>query len=373
MLHFGGASLAAGSALLIGVYVAMVSGAASLLVVPAVPAAPAGTPSAPGRAANLEAAEPLLAHLLHVSAWALLACGIAALGIGWLLAATVLHPLRRITAAASRIAAGNLHERVNLSGPNDELKRLADTFDDMLARLESSFDAQRRFTANASHELLTPLATTRTILEVAALQTRTPESTELTTRLLALNERSEQLVDAMLMLARANHSAVRWQTVDLAAVVDEAVGRITDEAARRGVTIGTDLQAAVVSADPLLCAHLADNLLANAVRHNHVDGSVTVSVAAVAGGPASGNDALLTVMNTGPAVPDVTCLFEPFRRGPGRSREPGGPPGHGLGLGIVEAVARAHSATVDVTPRPTGGLTVIVRLPGRPVAPARRS
>jgi signal transduction histidine kinase len=283
----------------------------------------------------------------------LLAGAVPAFGTGWLLAGRMLAPIGRVTRAAATIAAGNLHRRVDLNGPYDEVKQLADTFDDMLSRLERAFEAQRRFTANASHELLTPLAVARAVLE-----TGTPGPD--TAKLLELNERSEHTVVALLTLARADQAPAGRDPVDLRALVADAVTRAQPSATVAGVTVETDLADAVVGGDPMLCAHLADNLLANAVRYNHPGGQVVVSLVR-----RPDRSAALTVVNTGPVVAadSVAGLFEPFVRAEGRSNR-GADGGHGLGMAIVRAVVQAHGGTVTAAANPEGGLTVTAAFPG---------
>jgi signal transduction histidine kinase len=272
----------------------------------------------------------------------------------------MLSPIARITRTAENIAAGNLHQRVALAGPRDEIKRLADTFDGMLARLDQAFTAQSRFAANASHELLTPLATARTILETTPRGPKTDtEIAALSTKLLTLNERSERIVEALLTLAKADQSPVTYQQVNMAMQVTDAIDHIRTHAAEHDVTIESTIHYALIGGNPVLCAQLADNLLSNAVRYNRPGGTIRVSLTT-----SSDDKVLLTVDNTGPPVPAdlVDHLFEPFVRAEGRSYRADGP-GHGLGMAIVQSVAHAHSGTVEARPNPNGGLTVTVVLP----------
>ncbi|MFC6085264.1 sensor histidine kinase [Sphaerisporangium aureirubrum] len=325
-------------------------------------ATPPVAPVAPGGGPPPVAASPA-SGLFQASAIALAVCGVIALGAGRLMAGRALAPVNRVTATAARIAAGNLHQRVGLAGPDDDVKRLADTVDGMLSRLEAAFEAQRRFAANASHELLTPLATSRAILEVAAAHPERCDMSELTSKLLAVNERGERIVEALLTLAWADYGGVERRDVDLAAVVGEAVERAGAEAEARGVSVRVRLGAARVDGDPVLLGRLADNLVVNAVRHNHPGGLVEVSSVD------SGGAATLTVSNTGAAVAPGTVgqLFEPFVRLRPRTQQDG-VPGQGLGMAIIRAVAQAHGAGLTATANPEGGLTVCVRFPG----PTRR-
>jgi two-component system sensor histidine kinase VanS len=391
-LIYGGLFSAAGTALLAIVYLLMSS--STYQFGNAVPPAPgvlhqgdaasspnpgaySGVPAAPAVGHSTISSESDLLHgLLQASALAMLVGTVAALGLGWFVAGRALRPMSRITAAAAGIAARNLHERVGLTGPDDEVKELADTFDGMLARLEAAFDTQRRFAANASHELLTPLATSRVILQLAAARPDACDVTALTGKLLAANRRSEQIVEALLTLARADHGAVQRRSTDLAVVLGEAVERTSAEAARLGVTVHTDLAPAVLPADPALLGQLADNMLHNAIRHNHPGGQVTATVDTSPSGTST-----LTVSNTGPQVdPDtVDRLFEPFFRLDARTNL-SGRSGHGLGMAIIRAVTEAHDGTVTAHPNPDGGLTVTTtfapapdHLPPPPRPPRSRS
>lgn len=289
--------------------------------------------------------------------------GVAAGGIGWLLAGRALRPLQQITATARRVADRSLHERIALKGPDDEIKDLADTFDAMLERLDRAFDGQRRFVANASHELRTPLTINRTLVEVAISDPQTPESTrQLGTTLLAVNERHERLIDGLLVLASSDQQLSEQHSVDLHDVAAHA-GAVNAIAAQRGgVEIRTDLHSAPVLGDRLLLERLAHNLLDNAIRYNMPEhGWVQVSSKTVDG------QAQLVVENCGPGVSPalVDGLFEPFRRMPSTERIADAARGAGLGLSIVRSVAHAHDGEVTATARPDGGLTVIVSLPAQ--------
>ncbi|MEV5779320.1 HAMP domain-containing sensor histidine kinase [Streptomyces antimycoticus] len=300
----------------------------------------------------------LFGNLLQASGLALLVCAVIALGLGWIVAGRVLAPMRRITSAAAGIAARNLHERVSLAGPHDEIKELADTFDGMLERLEAAFAAQRRFAANASHELLTPLAASRAVLQLAAAHPDACDVSELTDTLLGTNRRSEHIIEALLTLARADHGAVNRQDIDLAQALDATVGRINTEAASRDITIETDTTPATVAADPVLLDQLLENLLRNAIRHNHPGGHVTATLALTPDGAPE-----VTVANTGPPVPPevIAQLFEPFVRLDARTHQ-GNRSGHGIGMAIIQAVAEAHGGAVTAHPNPQGGLTITTTL-----------
>ncbi|WP_112137260.1 sensor histidine kinase [Glycomyces dulcitolivorans] len=300
-------------------------------------------------------ADTLQAILLG-SAVALAVIGVLAVGFGFLMAGRVMRPIDAITATAQRVADRSLHERINLDGPNDELKRLADTFDGMLARLDRAFEGQRRFVANASHELKTPLAINRTLLEVAAAEPDAGHRVRgLAANLLAVNERHERLIDGLLTLAGADRDVADPVPVDLADIVAHVADQFATEAAEAQVAVDVSAAEAVVTGDAALLERLVANLIANGVRHNHPGGTLAVDTATVEG------RARLTVRNTGPAVAayEVDALFQPFRRGEGRDRIES-VRGVGLGLSIVESVARVHEAALTAVPNRDGGLHVTV-------------
>ncbi|MFF3272589.1 sensor histidine kinase [Streptomyces chrestomyceticus] len=301
----------------------------------------------------------VLQTFLNRSLLALLGLTVVAFAFGYAMAGRVLSPLGRITRTAQRVAGSDLHRRIELGGPDDELKELADTFDEMLDRLDRAFESQRRFVANASHELRTPLAINRTLLEVQLADPgASPELAQLGKTLLATNERSEQLVEGLLLLARSENKIVDKKPVDLAEVASQAVDQARTEAQAKGVEMRGVRRQAFVQGNGVLLERIALNLVQNAVRYNiPQDGWVEVTTE-----PQQGC-AVLVVSNTGPAVPayEVENLFEPFRRL--RTERTGSDKGVGLGLTIVRSAVRAHDGTTTATPREGGGLTVRVVLP----------
>ncbi|GAA2625818.1 HAMP domain-containing sensor histidine kinase [Streptomyces axinellae] len=297
--------------------------------------------------------------LLRRSLLALLGLAVAAFAFGYVMAGRVLSPLGRITRTARQVAGSDLHKRIELEGPDDELKELSDTFDDMLDRLDRAFTAQQRFVANASHELRTPLAINRTLLEVQLADPQaSPELQQLGKTLLATNERSEQLVEGLLLLARSENELVDRKPVDLAEVAAQAVEQTRGEAEGKGIELRGVRHPTYVQGNGVLLERVALNLVQNAVRYNLREGGwVSVSTEAQPG------QAVLVVENTGPVVPayEVDNLFEPFRRL--RTERTGSDKGVGLGLSIVRSVARAHGGTVSAQPRENGGLVMRVALP----------
>ncbi|MGW1810307.1 sensor histidine kinase [Streptomyces sp. NPDC002078] len=300
-----------------------------------------------------------LDDLLSRSLLALLGLAVIAFAFGYAMAGRVLSPLGRITRTARQVAGSDLSRRIELDGPDDELKELADTFDDMLERLQRAFTAQQRFVGNASHELRTPLAINRTLLEVHLSDPNAPvELQQLGKTLLATNERSEQLVEGLLLLARSDNQIVERGPVDLAEVATQAVDQVHAEAEAKGVKIRGERKPAVVQGNGVLLERIALNLVQNAVRYNVSDeGWVEVTTEVQHG------QAVLTVTNTGPVVPayEIDNLFEPFRRL--RTERTGSDKGVGLGLSIARSVARAHGGHIVAQPREGGGLVMRVTLP----------
>ena len=279
--------------------------------------------------------------------------------LGWLAAGRVLRPLRVMTTTTQEISERNLHERLALAGPDDELKDLGDTIDGLLARLEMAFDSQRRFIANASHELRTPLMLSQTLLQVAlANPDITLDSLRATCQeVVDAGKDQAQLIDALLTLARSQRGLEHREPVDLRAVVTGALNAHEASAAARRLQIDATLDDASVPGDARLIHRLVSNLVDNAIRYNSTGGRVEITLAATATGTA------LTVTNTGPpvAADQVSRLLEPFQRaGPDQAPSPNG---LGLGLTIVADIAEAHGASLAVRPRPEGGLTIAVSFP----------
>ncbi|WTW99986.1 HAMP domain-containing histidine kinase [Streptomycetaceae bacterium NBC_01309] len=304
---------------------------------------------------------------------------VTGLTAGWFVTRRLLTPLRAVSEAAAQVAEGDLHHRIHARGAGDELTNLADWFDTMTARLEQSFGAHRRFAANASHELLTPLATTRTILQLLDGTTSHEEFRELLPMLVGANDRSIAIVRSLLQLADAENARLDLRPVDLGALVARTADEYAAQARERGVRLDARTEAdCAVEADAVLLRQLVANLIENGLAHNVAGGHLRMTVRRTDG------TVVLEAANTGPHVEDEVAgrLFEPFYRARARSRagadagaggdDPGvgevGGPGHGLGLSIVQAITRAHDGSVDATANPGGGITVRVELPTRPAA-----
>ena len=300
-----------------------------------------------------------LSQLLTQSGVALGLMALASVGLGWLVAGRVLRPLQAITATARRLEGSTLHERINLEGPEDELKELADTFDQMLARLDTAFETQRRFVANASHELRTPLAIARTEVDVALAD---PDASPAELRAMAervreASERSERLIEGLLTLARSERQLRAREPVDLSLAAAEALSVARPEAERLGLRVSSVLGGAPVAGDRALLERLVANLVENAVRHNLAGGWLEVDTGL------AGGHAVARVANGGRPIPpdQVAGLFEPFRRLDGDRT--GSDRGAGLGLSIVRSVAAAHGGAARARALPGGGLEVTVELP----------
>jgi signal transduction histidine kinase len=307
-----------------------------------------------------------LHNLLILSAFALAIMLLASMALGWFLAGRVLRPLQTITATARAISASNLHERLALKGPNDELRELGDTFDELLGRLESSFEAQRQFVANASHELRTPLTLERAILEVTLADPSANIGTLRAAweRVLAIGEQQERMIDALLTLARGERRLERREPLRLQSILSAVLRERREELERHGLRLEAKLDDASAIGDPRLIERLVANLIDNAIRHNTTGGWVTATTTVEDG------QAVLRVRNSGPAITaeEIAQLTRPFHRlGTARTGH-GDDRGHGLGLSIIAAIATAHGATLDFQPQPAGGLQVEVRFPA-PGAP----
>jgi signal transduction histidine kinase len=304
-------------------------------------------------------------ELLKRSLLALIGVAIIALILGYVVADRALRPIKKMTATAKKLSETSLaHERIDLQGPDDELKELADTFDAMLTRLNTAFDAQRRFVDNASHELRTPLAINRTVLEVALSDPEASEDLKVLGRtLLGTTARNERLIEGLLLLARSERELSVRKPVDVQEVAKTAVEQLAPFAAEEGVTVEHDLHPAATTGDPVLIERCVSNLVENGIKHNiGTSGKVWIRTGIVDGG------AVVQVANTGPHVPayEVESLFEPFRRL--NADRVQSAKGAGLGLSIVRAIVRAHGGGVTAVPREGGGLVVTVRLSGTGVS-----
>jgi len=294
-----------------------------------------------------------LSHLLQYSLITLAVVVALAAILGWIAAGRALRPVHLITTAARAASERNLSARVAPTGPRDELRELAETFDAMLGRLQAAFEGQQRFIANASHELRTPLAVMRATVDVVL---GNPDSTPGDLRGMAADIRTavdhaEHLIGALLMLARNERGLTVREEVDLATVAED----VLDTAGLGDRRVHPTLEPAVISGDPVLAERLIANLVDNAVRYNAAAGDIWISTRSMAG------SSQLTVANTGPVISpaDTGRIFQPFQRLSDRTSHDGS----GLGLAIVASIAAIHGGTATARPRDDGGLSVTVTIP----------
>ena len=329
------------------------------------------TAYAAGAAAGSQAQRgDALRNLLVFSLVGLGVMTVASGGLGWFMSGRVLRPVRVITETARRASEQHLGERLALTGATDELKELADTFDDMLERLDAAFATQRRFVANASHELRTPLTVMRTAIDVT-LAKPSPTARQLTDMAVRVRrsiDRAETMVEALLTLAVSEQGKLSTEFSDLATWAEDAIDAAAPEIERLDLHVVAELDPAETTGDPQLLERMISNLVDNAVRHNQPGGWIRLRTGS------KDAAAYLEIANSGPFVPDeaVPSLFEPFRRLETRT---GVRDGVGLGLSIARSVVTAHGATVTARSQPAGGLDIAVLIPrhlaanGGPVLP----
>jgi signal transduction histidine kinase len=316
--------------------------------------AAAGFASASQRASELDA-------LRMASLIGLAVLTIASVGLGWLVSGRTLRPVRSITEAARRASELRLGDRLALTGPDDEFKQLADTFDVMLERLDAAFTSQKRFVANAAHELRTPLTAMRTAIEVTLSKpTKTPEELEAMAASITRSvERAEATVEALLTLATSEMGPVATEPIDLATAAEDALDATQAMIDQRHITVDSALQPALAYGDRVLLERMIANLVQNAVCHNNADGWIGIRTTQ------RPDSALFEIANTGPSVSaeHIPRLFEPFARAEQRVN---GSAGVGLGLSIANAIADVHNATITTRPRSGGGLEMSVTIPNGP-------
>ncbi|QFY14831.1 HAMP domain-containing protein [Nonomuraea phyllanthi] len=300
----------------------------------------------------------LMHQLLVQSGVALAVMSVLSAVLGWLVAGRVLRPLQTMTKSIQRISARNVHERLAVTGPRDELKSLADTVDGLLGRLEAALDSHKRFVANAAHELRTPLTLEHALLEETVID---PDATADSFRgqfeqLMAVSEQQARLLESLLVLATSERGLDRPESVELSGLTGDVLRAVGPEARRRDLAVAAEVRPARVTGDSALIERLVANLVDNAMSYNVPDGRVEVATGT------EGERSFLSVTNTGPPVPPemVEQLLSPFQR-LGRAADDDGH--HGLGLSIVQSIAAAHSADLAVRARPEGGLAIRVLFP----------
>ncbi|MFC7623588.1 sensor histidine kinase [Microlunatus sp. GCM10028923] len=315
-------------------------------------------------AVETQLADTVLAGLMPWSVAALVACTALAAVLSYLLAGRAVGRIAEVTTMARDLSTRDLHRRLSLPGPSDEIKELGDTFDAMLDRLEAAFTAQQRFVANASHELRTPLTVSRTALEIPLHQGRVPPTMEGSVRTaLKAGQQSERLINALLALTRSDDVAIKVEPEDLSAIVDDAVFDLAEQAERAGVTmINRQPPGLVVEADQTMLGQAVSNLIDNAITHNEDGGTVWIDASR------TGDSVELRIENTGTLLSGhtVDLLREPFYRGTEtRLATTRGRAGRnvGLGLSIVNSIAARHNGTLELTARNGGGLIAVLNLP----------
>jgi signal transduction histidine kinase len=301
----------------------------------------------------------LIAALKIAALVAVVLVAVGSAALGWMAAGRALRPVRSITEAALNASELRLGQRLALSGPEDELKALGDTFDLMLERLDAAFTSQQRFVANAAHELRTPLTAMRTAIDVTLSkpQRSSEQLEEMAMRVRQSVERAEATIEALLTLATSELGNISAEGVDLATATEDALDAAHGAIIGRELDVQSSLESAPARGDRVLLERMIANLVENAVRHNHPGGSIWIRTHHHDG------ESVFVVANTGPELKadQIPVLFEPFARAEQRI---GVQQGVGLGLSIADAIARSHGAAIAARERPGGGLELSVTLPG---------
>lgn len=299
----------------------------------------------------------IMHQLLVQSGIALGIMSVLSVALGWLVAGRVLRPLQTMTTSIQNISARNVHERLAVAGPRDELKNLADTVDGLLGRLEAALDSHKRFVANAAHELRTPLTLEHALLEEAVID---PGATVESYRaqfqqLMAVSEQQARLLESLLVLATSERGLDRQESVDLSGLTRDVLRGAEPRARRQDLVVAANVRPARVTGDPALLQRLVANLVDNAMSHNVPNGWLDVATGT------DGARSFVSVINSGRHVPPemVDQLLNPFQR-LDRTADDGH---HGLGLSIVKSIVAAHSAELEVHARPGGGLAIRVFFP----------
>jgi signal transduction histidine kinase len=307
--------------------------------------------------------QEMMDQLLLESLIALAITAVIAIWLGWVVAGRVLRPLRSMTTAIQQITARNVHERLAVAGPRDELKDLADTVDGLLGRLETALDSHKRFVANAAHELRTPLTLEHALLEESLIDGEpTVESFRSNfEQLLAISKNQGRLLESLLLLSTSERGLAHSELVDLAQLAQQVVSTFRPAAGRVELLLDAAIEPAFLRGDPVLVERLVANLLDNATYYNVPGGRVEIRAGT------RERRAFISIANTGPQIPtaQVDSLFNPFQR-----LDRGADDGHhGLGLSIVRSIVAAHSAELTAHAAPEGGLVVKVVFPGPEAMP----
>ncbi len=287
--------------------------------------------------------EHVLAQLARFTVFSLIALFMLSLGVGWVMSGRFLKPVEEITDVASDIQASDLSRRINLDGPDDDMTRLAATFDRMLERLDQAFSSQRRFLADTSHDLRTPLAVIRSNVEVVASEEdATVEDWREVGDIVTRNaKKMSEMIHGLLAAARLQTGKAQAVTFDLSSIVDTKVAEYQKMAASKNVEIEAHHTSAILEGNEVALDRALSNLLDNALGVSKPGDTIRI------GCGIDGGWAWLAVEDEGPGLPD----------------EPDG--GRvGLGLSIVEQIADGHGGSLDSQPGPDGvGTTMVVWLP----------
>jgi heavy metal sensor kinase len=286
---------------------------------------------------------------------------VAVLG-GYGLARRALAPVAEVTALAERVSATDLHARLNLDVPDDELGRLARTFDRMLARMEDAFERQRRFTGDAAHELRTPLSLMRSRVDLALARPRSPDEYRAALRDLDADlQRLTGMVATLLALARADEGSLTLDRapLDLQALCELVLEQFAAPAAAAGVTLRDESEPLRIVADEDRLVQVLVNLVDNALAHTPAGGTIAVGCRSVADGHAR-----LWVADTGRGIPPEhrERVFDRFYRVDTGRTAAALDGGAGLGLSITKAIVEAHGGTITLTSEVGEGTRVEVRL-----------
>ncbi|MCA9833909.1 MAG: HAMP domain-containing histidine kinase [Thermomicrobiales bacterium] len=310
-----------------------------------------------------EQREEALSLVKVSAAIALGVASVGALGVGWVFAGRMLRPVTEITEHAREASESTLDRRINLVGPDDELKELADTIDEMLSRLEQSFESQKRFAAQASHELRTPLAIMGGEADLALSDPDGSEQTAALARMVRSQvDRSERLVEGLLVLARSDSTVINRERIDLADLVGDTLEDVIALADRSHIDIDLDLASAPILGDRVLLGSLLTNLYLNAVQYNREGGWLRIRVWT------ADDYSYVRIENSGDMVAqeEMDRLFQPFQRGRGLDQSARKQGGFGLGMAIIRAVTAAHDGELEAHARESGGIDLTVKFASAP-------
>jgi signal transduction histidine kinase len=284
----------------------------------------------------------------------------------YFLSRMMLKPVDRVSSLAARISSTNLKERINYAGPDDEIKRLADTFDGMLGRLENAFESQKQFIQDASHELRTPIAIAQTNIEVLEMDNKaTIKDYERLKDIMKMNlERMSTLSEKLLLLSESEQGKTNWSTVDLAPLLTELTTEFKTKSHESGINIELAAveQNIPVLGDAFRLKQAFVNLVDNAIKYNRPGGEVKIS------SHADDTKFVIEIKDNGIGISqsDQQRIFERFYRvDKSRSRAQGG---SGLGLAIVKKIVEEHGGTISVESTLGEGCTFRITLPRRKIA-----